>query len=871
MDDDLKYMKNNKKENKQENIILGIDLGTTNTCACIWRNNAYEIIPDEFGNNTVPSFVSYSHINKYVGIEAKKQKEINISNVFYETKRLIGRKYNDEFVKKCYELLSYDIVMNERECISFKTHNNKLITPEEISAEILIKIKQNACNYLKRPVKDVVITVPAHFNDSQRQSTQDACKIAGLNCVRMLNEPTAGAIAFGMIEKSLETQKMILVYDFGGGTLDCSLIDVFNGCFEVQGSSGITHFGGVDFDNKLINLCIAKFSRQYYNSKLDIKEISKINLQKLRTLCENAKKTLSVELNTEISLDNFYEDKHLYIKLTRQDFENVCRDLFLLCLSSIDDLLNECNKIDNDVDEVILIGGMTRIPYIREIIKNRFNNKKTKINCNIDPDIAVAVGASIQGYILGNKDDVFSDSITLLDVSPLTLGLEVVGGAMDVLIKRNTMIPCEKTKLYTTDSDNVDSVLIKIFEGERSLTEYNFKIGEFELDKIPQQLKGVPEIEITFEININGMVIVKATEKEGGTTKSIIVNTNKNGLNPAQLEELINNAIENEALDEIQKVKKYNYHEINDLCNNILINLGESKLSEQNIRNIKEDINLIYIWLKEKKYIDRDIDEYDDVLQKIKTKYGVLILQNKKIDVKDFSENTNATTIYGKDDDEEEEAMKEQFEKINNDEFDNKENQDTTKKIRNELKELCENISSVLYETKQNYEEKHLNEVIQYIDDVMLWYYSAEKPTITDYESKINHVNLVCNELIENTNNKLKDKTINEKLEEQCYMILTLLQNKKLTGAKVNLLKNYIDNEVLIYLYTQTLSDEKSQTYYDNINKKYNSVCEENIDNNFKNNIIKKPDGTEKPNKGMSLLDLIKIKQDEEVDEILNR
>jgi len=875
--DELKYMKTkNKQEKNQENIIIGIDLGTTNTCACIWRNNAYEIIPDEFGNNTVPSIVSYSCINKYVGLEAKKQKEINIANVFYETKRLIGRKYNDKFIKKCYELLSYDIVMNERECISFKTHNNKLITPEEISAEILIKIKQNACNYLNRPITDVVITVPAHFNESQRQSTQDACKIAGLNCIRILNEPTAGAIAFGMIEKSLETQKMILVYDFGGGTLDCSLIDVFNGCFEVQGSSGITHFGGVDFDNKLINLCIAKFSRKYYESKLEVKDISKINLQKLRTMCENAKKILSIDLVTEINLENFYENNNLYIKLTRKDFENICRDLFLLCLSPIDDLLNECNKIESDIDEVILIGGMTRIPFIREIIKNKFNNNKTKINCNIDPDIAVAVGAAIQGYIISNKDDVFSNSLTLLDVSPLSLGLEVVGGAMDILIKRNTMIPCEKTKLYTTDSDNIERVLIKIFEGERSLTEFNFKIGEFELDKIPQQLKGVPEIEITFEININGMVIVKATEKEGGSSKSIIVNTNKNGLSQAQLQELINNAIENEALDEIQRLKKYNYYEINTMCNNILCNLIQSKLSEQNIKNIKDDIELIFTWLKEKKYIDRDNDEYIEIINKIKNKYGVLILHTNKLIVKDNSENTNATTIYGKDDDEDEEAMKEQFEKINdNQDNDNQDNQEIKeiKEIRNELKELCENISGVLYETKQNYEEKYLNEVIQYIDDVMLWYYSVEKPTKLDYESKINHVNLVCNELIENnknTNNtnNLKEKSINEKLEEQCYMILTLIQNKQLNGssAKINLLKSYIDTEILDYLYNnENITNDKLHDYYNILNKKYNDICEENINNHYKkdNNIIKKG--------GMSLLDLIKIKQEEEIDEIINR
>ena len=858
--------------NNCEKIILGIDLGTTNSCACIWRNNTYEIIPDEFGNKTIPSFVSYTHFSKYVGLEAKKQKEINISNVFYETKRLIGRKYNDENVEKIKELLSYDIIENERGCISLKTCNDLLITPEEISANILMKLKQNANNYLKTQIKDVVITVPAHFNENQRQATQDACKIAGLNCVRMLHEPTAGALAYGLIERTLECQKVILVYDFGGGTLDVSLIDVFNGCFEVMGSSGISHFGGVDFDNKLINLCIAKFSRQH-NIKLNLKEINKVNLQKLRILCENAKKILSIDISTIIYLENFHENKNLNLKLSRTDFENICRDLFLLCLSPVDDLLNECEKLESDIDEVIMIGGMTRIPYIRELLRNKFNNSKTNLNFNIDPDIAVAIGASIQGYIICNKDDVFSDSVTLLDVAPLSLGVEVIGGVMDVLIKRNTLIPCEKTKLYTTDSDNMESVIIKIFEGERAMTEYNFKIGEFELNKIPQQLKGVPEIEITFELNINGMVIVKATEKEGGESKSIVINTNTNGLTKEQLDKLIEEALLQETTDEITRMKKYNFYEIFDMCENILININlkENNLTQENIKNIKNDIDIIQDFLKEKNYDKREIEEYDEIIKKIKTKYGVLILQNKKNNdkVKEFTDNVNATTLYGKDDDEEEKELNNSYTSINN--IDEEENNDEIKELRKELKELCENINEILSKDL-NIEKKYLQELTHYIDDVMMWYYSVEKPSKEDYITKINFVNSVCNELIENNTNlfnvEIKNKSLFEELEELCMKILTLIQNKQMSGnkAKINLLSYFINNEVLNYLYIdENKNDTITKNYIDKINKKYNDIY------NDITNIYKKEDIIIKKKEGMSIKDLLKLKQEEEINDIIDR
>ena len=966
----------NGSEKKRDIVIIpGIDLGTTNSCISIWRNNTCEIIPDEYGNRTIPSYVSYTNVAKYIGHEAKRQKDINTENVFYEVKRLIGRNFNEKTVQDCLKFLSYNIIPNERGCISIQStiKNGKLFTPEEVSASVLMKLKDMAQKYLKCDITDVVITVPAHFNDQQRQATRDAATIAGLNCLRMFHEPTSAALAYGIMDRSInkalntkekiennngifdthvlnlskpseESKGMtILVYDFGGGTLDVSIIDVFDGVFDVLGSSGISQLGGVDFDNRLINFCIISFSRHNYhtNEKIDIEKLSRLSLQKLRNQCESAKKILSTNMSAIIAIENFHDGKNLFVKINRTDFENLCRDLFLLCLYPIDELLNECCKVEDEIDEIILVGGMTRMPHIRDMLNKRFrrHDGTSKVNCSINPDEAVSVGAALQGYILANRDDPFSDSVTLMDVTPLSLGIEVIGGVMDILIKRNTMIPCEKTKLYSTDTDFVESVLIKIFEGERTMTNQNFKIGEFELDKIPVDQRGMPEIEISFAIDINGIVNVSAIEKNVNESRSITVNTNKNGLKPHQLQALIDEAHEQETSDEIDRVKKFSYYEIDDLCANIILNIKnkEFKLTDSDINTITEDTALIMTWLKEKSYKERDIDEFAETVQKIKKKYGVLILQGKinNQNVKANSDYMEATTLYGKDDDDDEEEMRQAFEKVKTDEIgvNGMSNAEIVeiKDMRNALMELCKTICSITNSGKMNIDADHRKEVLNYIDDAMMWYYSHEKPTKMDYKDKIDNINLICDEIVNRyeASGKMlfnkgvldkKDDTDSQKLEKICLTILTMIDNNQFCGSKASLvlLKNKLKKN-LKYVYTHNESDIYQNVIstesainmpeYDSMESQFQTKCAQYIKdiNNMCDNIYSSTQGismrggpiiilseqqhdiknrvvtseikieenksatTPEYRKGMSILELMRIKQNEEVEEVIAR
>jgi molecular chaperone DnaK (HSP70) len=983
-------------------IIPGIDLGTTNSCISIWRNNNCEIIPDEFGNKTIPSFVSYTNVSKYVGHDAKNQKDINIENVFYEVKRLIGRTYTDKAVQDCKDLLSYNIIENDRGCVSIQSsvRNNKIFTPEEISASVLMKLKDMAQKYLRRDIKDVVITIPAHFNDSQRQGTYDAAKIAGLNCVRMFHEPTAAALAYGMLDRSInralntvdgsedgsvddsengsddadtradtceetkdyetgeetkdyETSEenemdakmntkyvkkytdedmkgmMILVYDLGGGTLDVSLIDVYDGAFDVQGSSGISHFGGVDFDNRLINYCIAKFSRQFYkqDEKLDTKHMSRVSLQKLRTQCESAKKILSTNAHAVIAIENFHDDKDMFVKISRTDFENLCRDLFLLCIHPIDELLAECGKTENDIDEIILVGGMTRMPYVRELLNNKFRdvNGKARVNCSINPDEAVSIGAAVQGYYIANRDDAFSSAVTLMDVTPLSLGVEVIGGVMDILIKRNTMIPVEVTKRYSTDTDYVDSVLIKIFEGERTMTQHNYKIGEFELDNLPVCQRGVPEIEICFAIDLNGVVTVSAIEEEAKERKSIIVNTNKNGLKPQELQSLIDESIEQEMTDEIERVKKYSYYEIEDLCSNIITNINnkEFKLTRRDIETINDDVTQITIWLKEKPYRERELNEFEDALHKMKKKYGVLILHGKLEDkkVKGNADHMEATTLYGKDDDEEEEEMRQAFEKVKKDEIGGEGMSDSElieiKDMRDALMYQCKEINNVISSGRMNISRDHKQEILHYIDDVMMWYYSHEKPTKNDYKEKIDYVNTICDEIVEQYEKDGKDlfdkgvldsdtDTNSQKLEKLCLTLITMIKNKQIRGSMASfaLFTNKLQN-ILKFIYSHGLNLEDSdEGFQDKCQEHINEVnimCDNiynntqginmrsgpivytakpktqvvtdnfNIEQRLKGKDSVKPNETNADQQGMSLMELLRMRQNEEIDEMIDK
>lgn len=784
-------------EIEEEEIIIGIDLGTTNSCVSIWRNGNEEIIPDEYGNRTIPSVVSFTNLTKYVGMEAHKQKKLNPENTYYEVKRLIGRKISDISVKNDLDFLTYKIGGDENDNVILQTglNSKKAYMPEEIAAEILIKLKHMAEIYLKTTVNKAVITVPALFNDAQRQATKDAASIAGLECVRIINEPTAAALAYGLEKQSMFVEKElnVLVIDMGGGTLDVSLLNIADGVFDVLGSAGNTHLGGVDFDDKLMNYCINKFKSQYNINKL--KNHSLVSLQKLKRSCENAKKMLSFNDKAIIAVKDFYDGKNLHFKITRKIFERICRDLFILCLKPIDDILKTCELEVDDIDEIILVGGATRMPLIQDNIRRFFRGKSP--DCSVNPDEVVAVGAGIQAAILSGNKNPFSESIVLLDIIPLSLGVETIGGVMNILIPRNSTIPIVRKRKYTTDDDYQDEITVKIYEGERKMTKDNFFIGQFDLTGIEKAPRGVAEIEITFEIDINGIINVTAIDKKNNDNKQkITVNGNKGRLSSEQLSQLIKESEEMEMIDKLEREKKHYYYEIEDLCSNVIINIknDEFKLRDNDKSYIITDIKKTIDWIKEVPYYKRDKKSYMKVIKTLKQKYGTLILKithnSNKIKATNKSNGMAMTSVFGDDDDDDDETNDKIYEKIEDEEMgfddnDNEEEKKTLKTMRNYLMDLCNNVFDIINDTliAISYDEKI--KLKDLIDDVLLWIHVKEKLTKSDYQDKIDLVDKNCNEIFDKYDNKLFyqneiKQNINsskDELEQLCYAIGSSIEN----------------------------------------------------------------------------------------------
>jgi molecular chaperone DnaK (HSP70) len=833
--------KNNEiMDNNIENVI-GIDLGTTNTCVSIWRNGCAEVIPDEFGNRTIPSFVAYTNKNRYIGYDAKNQKDINIKNVFYEVKRLIGRKINDKFVEQEREYLSYDIVGDNNNNILLKPDisGDKLFTPEEISASILSKAKIMATNYLKSQITKCVITVPAHFNDGQKHATKDAALIAGLDCVRIINEPTAAALAYGLLERT-KTQKCrlkrVLVYDFGGGTLDVSLLSIDGGIFDVLATAGNTKLGGSDFDNMMIDYVLKKF--KYLNKSFDEAKLSALSLQKLRTSCEQAKQLLSSVMETHVAVKNFYENKDLCYKITRSQFESICSPLFLLSQKCVNDILNDTHYDVDDIDEVILVGGMTRVPKIRELLKLKF---KKDPNCTINADEAVSIGAAIQGYILFHNDEPFSESIALLDTTALSLGVETVGGIMDTIIKRGELMPVSKTKKYTTEEDYAKSVIIRVYEGERTLTKDCFFVGEFELVGIDPVPRGIPEIEVEFNIDVNGIVSVSATNIKNKSKSSMTVTSNKGRLSNDKIKELIEEANKMAIYDELEKRKKNWHYEIGDMCSNVTYNIKNKliNLSETNVKLVEEDIQRILNWVNEKEYYQREDEEYIEMREYVMKKYTMLIVKGSTDDnlkcVNNNKDKENVTAIY--DDEEDEKEIENIFEKLENDEmgFDgmNDPEKDELKELKKTINTLCHDMMSLICENNINMEKEHILELRDYMDDTLMWLHIHHKTTKQEYIDKLNEINKSCDKIFEyysnNNVNIFKEdiytaKTKREELENMCFGIKITIDDNYGTINHQNINKiNEFVTETINWLYEINNNDSDNSTndilYEEKINK----------------------------------------------------